>query len=140
MAVGYSGTPLIKKLGIKKDFHALFVNVPDHYFSLLEPLPPIHLIHSPSPETADFIHLFCSDKAAFSIQSLALKPFLKMNGMFWVSWPKGSSGIASDLDREHIRNFLLANGLVDVKICAIDRDWSGLKFMYRIKDRTKSNE
>jgi hypothetical protein len=84
--------------------------------------------------------LFCSDKAAFSIQSLALKPFLKMNGMFWVSWPKGSSGIASDLDREHIRNFLLANGLVDVKICAIDRDWSGLKFMYRIKDRTKSNE
>lgn len=58
-----------------------------------------------------------------------------MTGMLWVSWPKGSSEIESDLSRDYIREYLLENGLVDVKVCTIDKDWSGLKFMYRIKDR-----
>ena len=135
---GYSGTPLIKKLGIKDGHTVVIVNNPSHYFELLEPLPHIRILRDELPESADFIHLFAVTWKEFMNHSLRLKPLLKRNGMLWVSWPKASSGITSDLNRDSIRVFLLDNGLVDVKVCAIDAVWSGLKFMYRIKDRTKT--
>lgn len=133
--VGYSGTPLAKKLGIKEGYSVVLANEPKHYLLLFEDMPEVNYIKNPSEETVDFIHLFCKRKASFEKLSLELKPALKMTGILWVSWPKGSSKIETDLNRDYIREFLLGNGLVDVKVCAVDLDWSGLKFMYRTKDR-----
>ena len=132
---GYSTTPLAKKLGIKEEYTVFLVNEPPHYLLLFEDMPEVNYVENPSKESVDFIHLFCKTKTAFEKQSLELKPALKMTGIFWVSWPKGSSKIETDLNRDYIREYLLRNGLVDVKVCAVDQDWSGLKFMYRIKDR-----
>lgn len=136
MAVsGYSGTPLVKKLGIKEGFKVLFVNEPVQYKSLLVDCPMIYLFESEPTEMVDFIHLFCNDIVQFEEDVLRLKPLLKKNGTFWISWPKGSSKIKSDLSRDYVRTFLIRNGLVDIKVCAVDEDWSGLKFVYRAKDR-----
>ncbi|MFS4491873.1 DUF3052 domain-containing protein [Maribacter sp. 2308TA10-17] len=132
---GYSSTPLAKKLGIKEGNTVLLVNEPSHYILLFEDMPEVDYVDNPSKESLDFIHLFCKTKTAFEKLALELKPVLKMTGMLWVSWPKGSSKIETDLNRDYIREYLLDNGLVDVKVCAVDQDWSGLKFMYRIKDR-----
>ncbi|TMM57337.1 DUF3052 family protein [Maribacter algarum] len=132
---GYSTTPLARKLGIKEGYTTLLVNEPSHYILLFEDMPEVNYVTHPPKESVDFIHLFCKKKADFEKQSIKLKPALKMTGMFWVSWPKGSSKIETDLNRDYIREYLLKNGLVDVKVCAVDKDWSGLKFMYRIKDR-----
>jgi len=132
---GYSGTPLVRKLGIKEGYHVLFVNEPPHYKKLLIDCPEIYPSEKGNLETIDFIHLFCTEIVVFEEASLRLKPLLKKNGTLWVSWPKGSSKIKTDLSRDYIRTFLLKNGLVDVKVCAIDADWSGLKFVYRVKDR-----
>lgn len=132
---GYSTTPLAKKLGIKDGHAVVLVNQPNHYLLLFEDMPEVNYIVSPSKDAADFIHLFCTSRVDFEKQSLELKPALKMTGMLWVSWPKGSSKMETDLNRDYIREYLLENGLVDVKVCAVDQDWSGLKFMYRIKDR-----
>lgn len=132
---GYSGTPLSKKLGIKEGNTVLLVGKPNHYFDLFIDLPEVQLVKDPKKIAVDFIHLFCVSIGDFEKQSLELKPFLKLNGTFWVSWPKKTSEIPSDLSGNLIREYLLANGLVDVKVCAVDNDWSGLKFVYRLKDR-----
>jgi len=133
--IGYSSTPLAKKLGIKEGYSVMLVNQPSHYLLLFEDMPEVNYVVNPSVQTVDFIHLFCTDKLDFESSSLELKSSLKMTGIFWVSWPKGSSKIETDLGRDYIREYLLENGLVDVKVCAVDQDWSGLKFMYRLKDR-----
>lgn len=133
--MGYSGTPLAKKLGIKLGYTVLLVGEPPHYLLLFEDMPEVNYVVNPPPKTVDFMHLFCTDKIDFERRSLELKPSLKMTGIFWVSWPKGSSKIETNLARDYIREYLLENGLVDVKVCAVDQDWSGLKFMYRLKDR-----
>lgn len=137
-AAGYSTTPLAKKLGIKEGCQALFVDVPTDYFQLFEAFPKIHEVElqMASSGSLDFIHLFSTTQLDFQAQSLTLKPLLKPSGMLWVSWPKKASTIESNLNRDLIRDYLLANGLVDVKVCAIDSDWSGLKFVYRLKDRS----
>lgn len=132
---GYSGTPLAKKLGIKEGNSVLLVNEPNHYLSLFEEMPAVNFVMNRASASVDFIHLFSTNKSDFERQSLELKRALKMTGMLWISWPKGSSKIETDLNRDYIREYLLENGLVDVKVCAVDQDWSGLKFMYRIKDR-----
>jgi len=132
---GYSGTPLAKKLGIKDGAVLLLANEPEHYLGLFEDFPDVHYLKKEKNESADFIHLFCTEKSRFELEFVELKPLLKKTGMFWVSWPKGSSKIETDLNRDSIRDYILAKGLVDVKVCAVDSNWSGLKFMYRIKDR-----
>ena len=137
MPSGYSGTPLAKKLGIKSGHCYLLCNEPKHYFDLFDDFPsdaiPLKKIKN---ETADFIHMFCTtEEELFEFVNL-YKSALKKTGMLWVSWPKGSSKIMTDLKREPIREFLLSVGLVDIKVAAIDEDWSGLKFVYRLKDRT----
>ncbi len=133
---GYSGTPLVKKLGIKPGVSVRIKFEPLDYWDLISPLPEgIKVISRSKKQGADFIHLFVKSRKTFEKEFLKLKTELKKDGMFWVSWPKKSSKVESDLDEGVIRNFGLHNGLVDVKVCAVDQTWSGLKFMYRIKDR-----
>ena len=133
---GYSGTPLAKKLGIKPGFKIKTYAEPSHYYQLFPDWPEdVEKVGSPKNESLDFIHVFTVNSQALEELVPKAKPFLKKNGSFWVSWPKGSSGIPTDINRESIRDFVLKIGLVDVKVAAVDDQWSGLKFMYRKEDR-----
>jgi len=134
---GYSGTPLARKLGVKEDFDILLVNTPSHYFELFTDFPSeVNELKNPQQETVDFIHLFCKTQECLEAETQRLKPFLRKNGILWVSWPKGASKMETNLNREIIRAYILTHvGLVDIKVAAIDADWSGLKFVYRTKDR-----
>ncbi len=133
---GYSQTPLAKKLGLKEGHIVRLVNQPKHYFKLFGDLPvSIRIIETEESHAYDFIHLFCKSYDELTDAAEALKKQLKYDGTLWVSWPKGSSSIPTDLKREIIRDHLLQVGLVDVKVCAVDENWSGLKFVYRLKDR-----
>jgi len=136
MTSGYSGTPLAKKLGLKPGMKAYISNVPKTYQSYFPEFPDeIEFMDAPEDASVDFIHVFCSEYARLEKVIPELKPFLKKTGLMWVSWPKGSSKIETDIKREPLRSLVLKHGLVDVKICAFDADWSGLKFVYRLKDR-----
>lgn len=136
MSAGYSGTPLAKKLGLKEGFSVLLYNEPKYYLGLFPDFPPdINFQIDGSKESIDFIHLFCTTTEELTKSVSDYKPLLKKTGLLWVSWPKVSSKIETDLKREPIRDYLLNTGLVDVKVAAIDNDWSGLKFVYRLKDR-----
>jgi hypothetical protein len=132
---GYSGTPLLKKLGIKPG-HAVFVhNPPPKYFDWLSPLPgDINVVQQLKGEL-NFIHIFVPDMKSLKTWFVKSKKNLKKDGMLWISWPKKSSGVATDLDEDLIRDFGLKEGLVDVKVCAVDEVWSALKFVVRVKDR-----
>lgn len=132
---GYSGTPLAKKLGIKEGFKILLYNLPKEYFRLFADFPnDVESLKDIEPYTTDFIHLFCTSFEELQNTATKYKEALKKNGLLWISWPKGSSSIKTDLKRDMIREHLIKIGLVDVKVAAIDGDWSGLKFVYRVKD------
>ena len=133
---GYSGTPLLKKLGIKPGHRVTVVNGPEHYWDWLSPLPD-GVVNAARPARAslDFVHLFVLKDTIFRKEFIRCRNWLKKDGMLWVSWPKKSSGVTTDLDENVIREFGLKNGLVDVKVCAVDETWSGLKFVYRLRDR-----
>ena len=132
---GYSGTPLVKKLGIKSGFNLVFVGAPNGFSKGLD-LPTDIEIDSRS--RLDFALLFVKSekelRVAFSQYAARLKPA----GMLWVAWPKKSSGVATDLSFNNVQAIGLAAGLVDTKICAVDEIWSGLKFVFRLKDRSKA--
>jgi hypothetical protein len=132
---GYSETPLQKKLGIKENTTIFIVNAPKQYFDWISPLPEKTQIKARLSPELDFIHVFVFSKKDFESEFRRCKKNLKKDGMLWVSWPKKSSKVATDLDENIIREFGLKNGLVDVKVCAVDEIWSGLKFVYRVKDR-----
>jgi hypothetical protein len=134
---GYSGTPLLKKLGIKPGYSVLFVDAPDHFRDLLGDFPEgAHEVDLSHTEPIDFIHIFCRDETTLHNLMPMVKTRLAKHGSLWVSWIKKASKnhqwTITDMD---VRNFGLHLGLVDVKVCAIDEDWSGLKFMYRKEDR-----
>ena len=135
--VGYSGTPLVKKLGIKSGFNLVFVGAPNGFSKGLD-LPTDIEIDSRSRRPLDFALLFVKSekelRVAFSQYAARLKPA----GMLWVAWPKKSSGVATDLSFNNVQAIGLAAGLVDTKICAVDEIWSGLKFVFRLKDRSKA--
>ncbi len=133
---GYSGTSLAKKLGLKPDFSVHLINPPDDYWKLFASVPDgMYEIEHPKRESIDFVHFFCTMTEDLKAHSKNCKSYLKKTGMLWVSWPKGSSKIVTDLKRDPIREHFLEIGLVDVKVAAINGDWSGLKFVYRTKDR-----
>jgi hypothetical protein len=133
---GYSGTPLARKLGLKSGARCLLRNVPDHYRDLFSDWPDhVEMLTNPEIESVDFIHLFVRGQEELEESITGLKPLLRKNGTLWISWPKGSSNIPTTLKREPVREIGLASGLVDVKVCAVDADWSALKFVYRKKDR-----
>lgn len=136
MTAGYSGTPLVKKLGIKPGNTMLAVNEPGHYFELLGELPDnVKVVNSTCKEPVNFIHLFAKDEATLHKDFPALKPKLDKNGMIWVSWIKKSSKLETNISENDVRTLGLEIGLVDIKICAVDENWSGLKFVYRKEDR-----
>jgi hypothetical protein len=130
---GYSGTPLVQKLGIKEGMKINVIREPAAFRSLLIGIPGD--LSEPSRGELDFVILFASRFAELKNDFARLQKRLASNGTLWVSWPKKSSGEATDLDENIIRDHGLAEGLVDVKVCAIDDTWSGLKFVRRLKDR-----
>lgn len=125
---GYSGTPLPIKLGIKPDHRVLALDLPDD----LE-LGDVH--QRAGREPYDVILIFCPDEATLRERFPKAKQRLVKNGGLWVCWPKRSSGVPTDLSENPIRDYVLAQGLVDNKVCAIDAVWSGLRFVYRVADR-----
>ena len=133
---GYSGTPLVKKLGIKPGFNIAFVNAPEGYANELD-LPMDVSINTRSAKPLDFAQLFVKSEKKLKTKFSDYANRLSASGMLWVSWPKKSSGVSTDLSENIVREIGLAAGLVDVKICAVDEVWSGLKFVFRLKDRPK---
>ena len=132
MTVGYSGTPLPAKLGIKPDSRLLVVGAPAGWQLTGSPAA----VHSrPGPDPYDVILVFCPDVAGLVRRFGQLSARLTTAGALWVAWPKKSSGVATDLTEAAVREYGLDSGLVDVKICAIDETWSGLKFVRRLRDR-----
>src|SRR5262249_23383164 len=134
---GYSGTPLAKKLGLKPNQRIALVNAPKDFTKVLGPLPENTSIVKRPNGPLDLILLFVNREQTLTKQFPILANKLQSNGMFWVAWPKKSSGVATDLIFEKVQRIGLDCGLVDVKICAVDDVWSGLKFVIRLKDRKK---
>ncbi len=135
MNAGYAPTSLIKKLGLKGGFRACILDAPPGYFDLLGPLPGGLVLLDAPEDGLDFIQLFATERRLLEQQIPALKQHLASAGMLWLCWPKKASSLETDLTREVVRAIGLHAGLVDVKVCAIDADWSGLKFVFRLKDR-----
>lgn len=134
---GYSGTPLIRKLGIKSGNTVLTLNYPDHYFEMLGDLPEeVDIVDIDYSEPIDFIHFFCKELDELHNLFPILKEKLAKDGMIWISWiKKASKNFDWTFTETEVRSYGLQIGLVDVKVCAVDEDWSGLKFMYRREDR-----
>jgi len=132
---GYSGTPLAKKLGIKENFSIKIINAPDYYFDLFDDLPK-NLVTT-AKNNLDFIHYFETNQKNFRKEILKLKKQLAPDGMIWISWYKKSAKMPTDITEDVIRNYALENGLVDIKVCAVDEQWSGLKLVIPVKDRKK---
>jgi len=131
---GYSGTPLAKKLGLKPETSALISGMPDSVKKELKTdLSKLKLVKAGSD--LDFIHAFVSSEADLRKGIAAWKKSLAKTGALWVSWPKKTSSLSSDLTGDIVRETGLAAGLVDIKVCAVDDDWSGLKFVFRKADR-----
>jgi len=130
---GYSGTPLVRKLGIKPNSRIAFVAAPRNLRELLGPLPKSAVVAKDG--SLDFAILFVKSRAELAKDFAGLRDRLEPAGMLWVAWPKRTSGVPTDLVEGIVREFGLEAGLVDVKVCAIDDTWSGLKFVRRLKDR-----
>jgi hypothetical protein len=134
---GYSGTPLLKKLGLKDGLRIRLINPPDDYFELLE--MDVSGQMAGAKETPDWVHLFARSRREFEKGMSALKKTYKKNTglVIWVSWYKRSAGIPTDLTEEFIRGWALGNGLVDIKVCAVSGEWSGLKLVVPVVLRGK---
>lgn len=134
---GYSKTPLSKKLGIKENFLIQIHNSPKSYTDFFYEFPSGVIISEgrQGKETVDFIHIFATTEQELSDAFSIAKPSLKKTGQLWISWPKKSAKISSEIDKFFVMKYGLDNGLVDVKVAAIDENWSGHKFVYRVKDR-----
>jgi hypothetical protein len=135
LTAGYSGTPLVKKLGIKPGYRIAILNVPNDYANTLGELPPDVTHADLSAGMLNFIHFFTTSRAELEAEFLTLKAALSYSGILWISWPKRASKVPTDLNEDIIRQIALDNGLVDVKVAAVDETWSALKLVYRVKDR-----
>jgi hypothetical protein len=132
---GYSGTPLPKKLGIKDGFFVSFFSAPpDVMTELKESLAGCKTVHD-GKVPLDFAMIFTKSKSELGKEFKRVSRALAPAGMLWISWPKKSSGVATDVTENIVRDIGLAAGLVDVKVCAVTDVWSGLKFVRRLKDR-----
>jgi hypothetical protein len=130
-SAGYSGTPLLGKLGIVPGTTVVAVGAPKHYAELLGPLPLGAKITKRMPKAPAFVHLFTASRATLGTELSTLRAVLERDGVVWVSWPKKSSGVATDITEDTIRQVCLPMGFVDVKVCAVDETWSGLKLVIR---------
>jgi len=132
---GYSGTPLLKKLGIKPEMKLLLINQPSDYYKLVEENLSNQLIKK--NEIPNLIHLFVKDYEEFEKEMYQLKKMIAKNTSvsIWVSWYKKSAKIPTDITEDVIRNYALQNGLVDIKVCAVSDIWSGLKLVVPVAKR-----
>lgn len=136
---GYSGRPLPKKLGIKNGLRICLVNVPaDVRGDLQEAMSECEVLSEPRGPL-DFVMFFTKSHAELSREFSCLAKELASAGMLWVSWPKKSSGVVTDVEENVVRDIGLSSGLVDVKVCAVTEVWSGLKFVRRVTDRKKQD-
>ncbi|SMY06207.1 DUF3052 family protein [Flavimaricola marinus] len=126
---GYSGTPLWKKLGLKDGMTCAVHNAPEGYETLLGAAPDV--VWGQLAEGTTFVHLFVTEATVLSAELQNALQLIDRNGMIWVSWPKRTSKVPTDITEDTIRSICLPMGLVDVKVCAVDATWSGLKLMIR---------
>ena len=132
---GYSGTPLPKKLGVKDASRISLIEAPTEIRKALKSAITKCELVEDAKTPLDFAMLFTKSAAQLTKEFARMTKQLAPAGMFWVSWPKKSSGVLTDLDENKVRDIGLAAGLVDVKVCAVTDVWSGLKFVRRVKDR-----
>lgn len=132
---GYSGTPLAKKLGIKDGVAIALVRTPDDVKVELAAITQTCRTPRPASRSLDFVLLFVTSQRELTREVSLWAQRIVSNGMIWVAWPKKSAGVVSDLGENQVREIGLAAGLVDVKVCAVNHIWSGLKFVIRVKDR-----
>ena len=137
---GYSGTPLTKKIGIKEGSRVALVNAPKDFQFEPKELPDNVEFIKGSAKSLDIILFFVTTERALAKEFSKLASRLTASGMIWIAWPKKSSGVGTDLTFNRVQTIGLDAGLVDVKICAVDDTWSGLKFVYRLKDRPSLNK
>ncbi len=135
MTTGYSGTPLLKKLGLKAGQNIAVLGAPAGYLSLLGPLPDGLSLSENEDVPLDVAHTFVTLRAVLQRQLNELRQRIAPNGMIWVSWPKRSSKAPTDVTEDVVRDVALPLGLVDVKVAAIDETWSGLKLVIRVENR-----
>jgi hypothetical protein len=129
--VGYSGTPLARKLGIKEGSRMLLIEEPENYQSLLRLLPASVSFGRQANDTIDLVHLFVTRKEELQKHLVFLRKKLRADASIWVSWPKKSSKVPSDIVEDTIREVALPLGFVDIKVCAVSDVWSGLKVVVR---------
>jgi Protein of unknown function (DUF3052) len=137
---GYSGTPLAKKLGLKEGFKIRLVNQPDYYFELFIDLPENIEILKDKKTKKNLIHYFTKEAKDLHKDIVSLRNEIEQNGMIWISWPKKASKIVTNITEDVIRDLVLKNGLVDIKVCAVDEIWSGLKLVIPVKERKNNNK
>jgi hypothetical protein len=129
--VGYSATPLCKKLGIKEGTRVMALNAPGDYLELVGQLPHAAVLTQRQDFKVDLVHIFVTERAAMAKLLQLLRKKLRADVPVWVSWPKQASKLASDITENTIREVALPLGFVDVKVCAVDAVWSGLKLVVR---------
>jgi hypothetical protein len=134
---GYSKTPLAQKLGIKPGAKVAALNAPAGYRKLLAPVPAGVSFIDKAEAGAGFVHLFVTERRVLERELKRLRKLLEDAGVLWVSWPKKTSGVGSDITEDVIRDVCLPLGLVDIKVCAVDETWSGLKLMIRRENRSE---
>lgn len=137
---GYSGKPLAEKLGLKGGIRFATIREPESYRALLGRFPDDVVLLGARATDVDILHLFTMNRRELVRDFPKAKRRIHSGGSLWISWPKQSSPLKSDLTENVVREVGLANGLVDVKVAAIDEDWSGLKFVFRVKDRPSKPE
>jgi hypothetical protein len=137
MSPGYSGTPLARKLGIKDGMRFAALDAPKGYVSWLDGLPASATIVSSLPASPQAVHLFVTERRALAKALTPLRHKLLPAGFVWVSWPKKSSGVATDITEDVIREVALPLGFVDIKVCAVTDVWSGLKLVIRRSERSE---
>jgi Protein of unknown function (DUF3052) len=128
---GYSGTPLVKKLGIKANSELCVLSAPGNYADLVAPLPVGIRETKKFAPSADLVHLFVTLRVDLENTLTHIRPKLKADGVVWVSWPKKASKAPTDITEDTIRAVALPMGFVDIKVCAVDEKWSGLKLVIR---------
>jgi hypothetical protein len=133
-ASGYSDTPLAKKLGIKPGFKIKLIGEPEYYLTLFTDLPADVYFVSTEEIPVNLIHFFTKKNAELLFQLPELKQQITQDGIIWVSWPKKASKVITDVTEDKIRDYALQIGLVDIKVCAVDEIWSGLKLVIPVKD------
>jgi hypothetical protein len=128
---GYSGTPLAKKLGIREGHRVRIQGAPGDYLDLVSPIPKNVRLSNNLRKDVDICHFFTRSASELEAQLPKLIRTIHHDGMIWISWPKKSSGVRSSVTEDTIRSMALPLGLVDVKVCAVDETWSGLKLVIR---------